>query len=214
LSEAVAPSSATASRRYDLYTRGEVRLFFRYRDEGVILDSQDIRWMIDGLEEKRRYADIVSIRLTSGTVGDSDPIFTCEIRFFDGRVLNVTNAGSAGLAGDQERTLLYGKFVRDLHRRIPETEGARIRLMAGSSETRQKFLYAVLVIAGLFFVATPLVLLFMTGDLQALWIAGAGVAFLYPVIRTAIRNRPRTYNCDHVPDDLAPVRDPDSPHRE
>lgn len=208
MSEAVAPCSATASRRYDLYTRGEARFFFRYHDEGVFLDDHGIRWMTDGLEEKRRYTDISSIRLTSGTVGDSDPIFTCQIGLLDGRTLYVTSAGSAGLAGDQERTLLYGKFVRDLHRRIPETERARIRLMAGSSETRQKFLYAVLVIAGLFFVATPLVLLFMTGDLQALWIAGAGIAFLYPVVRTAIRNQPRTYSYGHVPDDLAPVTRP------
>lgn len=203
MSEAVAPSSATASR-YDLYSHGEKRFFVRFSDQGVILDDVGIRWLADDVEQKRRYADILSIRPTSGVVGDSDPIFTCQILFNDGRTLSVTSAASSGLAGDDERTRLYGKFVRDLHRRIPEKERSRIRFIAGSSETRQKFLYALLVVAGLFFVATPVALLFITGDQQALWIAGGGVALLYPAVRTAIRNQPRVYSCDRLPEDLVP----------
>jgi hypothetical protein len=61
------------------------------------------------------------------------------------------------------------------------------------------------VVAVLFFVATPVILLLITGDMQALWITLAGAGMVYPLIRSAKANEPRNYRCEYLPDDLVPA---------
>jgi hypothetical protein len=67
---------------------------------------------------------------------------------------------------------------------------------------RYKGAVVVMVIAGLFFVATPLVLALITGDLQALMLMGAGVFFVWPFMRLVSNNTPRNYTPDALPDEL------------
>ena len=61
-----------------------------------------------------------------------------------------------------------------------------------------------MVIAGLFFVGLPLILVLLTGKAKALLIALAGFAFVFPVFKTMRKNEPRTYSPDSVPPDLLP----------
>ena len=57
-------------------------------------------------------------------------------------------------------------------------------------------------IAGLFFVATPLVLAILTGDMKALMLVGAGALFVWPFMRVLSNNTPRNYTPDALPDEL------------
>ncbi len=197
-------SSASAAKRYDLFLREDRRRFFlRYKDQGVTLDGAGIAWTADGIARKQPYENIFSIRLQSANVGQSPTIYTCIVQFRDGQQLLVTSASQYG-SGWEEQSKLYGQFVRDLHARIPQKERSRIQFWVGNTEGRQKFLWATLVVAVLFFVVMPVGLLLFTGDIKALWITLTGVGFVYPVIRSAQANQPRNYPCEYPPDELVP----------
>lgn len=199
------PSTREAARRYDLFLRDDrKRFFFRYKDRGVTLDAPGIAWSAGGIEQKKSFEDIFSIHLKSANVGQSPTIYTCVIEFHDGQQLLVTSTSEYG-SGWEEQSKLYGEFVRDLHARISQKTRGEIEFRAGNTEGKQKFLWATLVVAILFFVATPVVLLLITGDLKALGITLAGVGLVYPLIRSAKANEPRTYRCEYLPDDLVPA---------
>ncbi len=193
-----------AAARYDLFLRDGRRTFiFRYRDQGIALDGSGLAWQSDGAERKQAYADISSIRLQSASLPKSSTLYTCTIEFRDGQQLVVTNASEYG-SGDDERTPVYGKFVRDLHKRIPQAERSRIRFYAGNSESRQRVLWVILFIAGLFFVGLPLGLLLYVRELEVLWVLLAGAGFIYPLWRSATANEPRDYRCEYPPEELVP----------
>jgi hypothetical protein len=198
-------STRENSRRYDLFLREDRgRFFLRYKNRGITLGASGIAWAADGTERKKDFGDIFSIHLQSANVGQSPTIYTCIVEFRDGQRLLVTSASEYG-SGWDEQSKLYGQFVRDLHARIPPKARSEIQFRAGNSEGRQKFLWATLVVAVLFFIVMPVVLLLITHDMQALWITLAGVGFLYPVIRSAKANAPRSYRCEYLPDDLVPA---------
>jgi hypothetical protein len=200
-----APSTREAARRYDLFLREDRKRFFlRYKDQGVTLNASEIAWTAGGMERKKSFDDIFSIHLQSANVGQSPTIYTCVIEFRDGQQLLVTSASEYG-SGWEEQSKLYGEFVRDLHARIPQIARGEIEFRAGNTEGKQKFLWATLVVAVLFFVATPVILLLITGDMQALWITLAGAGMVYPLIRSAKANEPRNYRCEYLPDDLVPA---------
>lgn len=194
-----------AAAHYDLFLRdGRKTFIFRYRDQGIALDGTGLTWRSGDVERKQAYADIDSIRLQSASLPKSSTLYTCTIAFRDGQQLVVTNASQYG-SGDDERTPVYGKFLRDLHKRIPQAERSRIRFCAGNSEGRQRFLWAALIIAALFFVGLPLVLLLYFRELEILWPLLAGAGFIYPLWRSATANEPRTYHCEYLPDELVPA---------
>lgn len=193
-----------AAARYDLFLRdGRKTFIFRYRDQGIALDGNGLAWQSDGTERKQAYADISTIRLQSASLPKSSTLYTCTIAFRDGQQLVVTNASEYG-SGDDERTPVYGKFVRDLHKRIPPNERNRIRFYAGNSESRQRVLWAILFIAGLFFVGLPFGLLLYVREFEVLWVLLAGAGFIYPLWRSATANEPRDYRCEYPPEELVP----------
>jgi hypothetical protein len=199
--------TSPAAKSYSLYLHDarRSRLFLRYQDEGVTLDAEGIAWAIGGVAQKQRYSDIFSVRLQSAQIARSPTIYTCTIQFRDGQELAITSATEYG-NGDDERALLYGDFVRDFHASIPKEERDRIRFLAGNSETRQKFLWIVLVIAALFFVGLPLGLLLYLRELEVLWVLLAGAGLIYPLYRSAEANEPRDYRCEYLPDEVTPER--------
>jgi hypothetical protein len=204
LNDAVTRESA---RRYDLYLREDGRrFFFRYEDHGVTLSADAIAWSSGGSERQEKYENISSVRLQSGSTGQSTT-FLCIIEFRDGRVLRVTSASQYG-SGDDGQAKIYGQFVRDFHARIPPKAREQIQFRVGNSDSRQTTLWVVLAIATAFFIGMPVVLLLITGDIQALWIALAGCGFLYPVLRSARANQPRDYRCEYPPEDLVPCEEP------
>ncbi|MGB3446005.1 MAG: hypothetical protein WBA48_04840 [Xanthobacteraceae bacterium] len=200
------PAPATASTAYDLYylLNGK-RFFWRNPNHGVTLfdagRQSAIIWRNDAGEVGRQlWTDIVSVNMTSGSDG-KNVVNSCLIRFRDGRSLTVTDAGSSGQV-DHDRTPPYRDFVRALHTRLAAAPAGTIRFTAGFSEGRHTGMVAILVIAALFFVGTPLVLLFIVRDWRVLGVLAAGIGFVWPFWIIAERNRPRAYDPRTPPGEL------------
>ena len=200
------PAPATASTAYDLYylLNGK-RFFWRNPNHGVTLvdagrDSAII-WRTDAGEAGRQlWTDIASVNMSSGSDGKA-VVNACLIRFRDGRTLTVTDGGPSGQV-DHDRTPPYRDFVRALHRRLGAAPPGTIRFTAGFSEGRHSGLVAILVIAALFFVGTPLVLLFIVRDWRVLGVLAAGAAFVWPFWKIVETNRPRDYDPKNPPPEL------------
>lgn len=200
------PAPATAQTAYDLYyLQDGKRFFWRNPNHGVTLydagrDSAII-WRNDAIEVGRRlWTDIVAVNMSSGSDG-KNVVNACLIRFRDGRTLTVTDAGPSGQV-DHDRTPPYRDFVRALHRRLAAAPQGTIRFTAGFSEGRHTVLVVALFIGALFFVGTPVVLLFIVRDWRVLGVLAAGIGLLWPLWKVAETNRPRAYDPRHPPGEL------------
>ncbi|MCO5130121.1 MAG: hypothetical protein M9932_06095 [Xanthobacteraceae bacterium] len=200
------PAPATASTAYDLYyLQNGKRFFWRNPNHGVTLfdagRQSAIIWRNDAIEMGRQlWTDIAAVNMASGSDG-KDVVNSCLIRFRDGRTLTVTDAGASGQV-DHDRTPPYRDFVRALHLRLAAAPPGTIRFTAGFSESRHTAMVAILVIAALFFVGTPLVLLFIVRDWRVLGVLAAGIGFVWPFWKIAENNRPRDYDPRHPPGEL------------
>jgi len=195
---------ATGPRRYDLHHRGgSQRVIWRYRDEGVTVTSNGLEWTAGGVRWAEPFADIVAIRLETGSIPRSGYFATCTVGFRNGVSLVVNSLDDRGLP-DHDRVAPYVAFVQDLHARLGPEDRQRIRFLAGNTEGRYRFGIVATVLAGAFFVVLPLVLLAVTGESKALFLTLSGVVFVYPVIRTVRRNEPRSYAPERLTEDLFP----------
>ncbi|MGB5904740.1 MAG: hypothetical protein WBF99_05040 [Xanthobacteraceae bacterium] len=200
------PAPATASTAYDLYyLQNGKRFFWRNPNRGVTLfdagRASAIIWRNEAGEAGRQlWTDIAAINMSSGSDG-KDVVNACLIRFRDGRTLTVTDAGPSGQV-DHDRTPPYRDFVRALHRRLAAAPQGTIRFTAGFSENRHTGMVAILFIAALFFIGTPLVLLFIVRDWRVLGVLAAGIGFVWPFWKVAENNRPRPYDPRHPPGEL------------
>ena len=88
----------------------------------------------------------------------------CRINFRDGRFLVITDGGPSGEV-DHDRTPIYRDFVQALHLRLAQAPAGTIAFNAGASAGRHTVMVVTGVIAALFFVGTPLVLVFIVRDL-------------------------------------------------
>jgi hypothetical protein len=125
----------------------------------------------------------------------------CRIEFVNGTKLLVTNCTSSGLP-DPAQTPRYRAFVRDLHARRALRESGTIRFTAGMAQWRYKGLFVTMIVAGLLFIATPFVLVMVTGDWQGLIVAGMGIMLCWPFTKMLMNNAPRDYTPDSLPDEL------------
>jgi hypothetical protein len=64
----------------------------------------------------------------------------------------------------------------------------------------------VTVVAGLFLVVTPIVLLFVTSSWSMVWTLFAGVGLVWPLYRVMMANTPRSYDPRAVPAGMMPAR--------
>ena len=198
------PARTFPDRTHALFLReGAGRFFWKLDDEGISLSGHVVRWSHDGMARERSFGDIALIHLQIGHVHKSGDVGTCRIAFRDGLVLTIYSNNARGYA-DEERAQAYAAFVRDLHARLAELAPQTIDYRAGNSENRHLFGIVMLVIAGLFFVGLPLVLFLLLRSWEVFGILGAGIAFVWPVLRVLQRSAPRTYSPRHVPDDLLP----------
>lgn len=200
-----ADTPAPASTPYDLYVLANDRRFFwRNPNCGVTLvdagRESRLSWRTERGDDNGLWTDIVSVTMTSGTDGHSE-INACKIQFRDGRSITATDAGSDGRL-DAGRTPIYRDFVRALHARLAIAPAGTIRFRAGVSEGRHTVMLVILVIGALFFVATPLVLLFIVRDWRVIGVLGAGAMFMWPFWRVVENNRPRTYDPRTPPGEL------------
>jgi hypothetical protein len=94
--------------------------------------------------------------------------------------------------------------MRDLHGRLAASGVATIRYHAGTTDTAHTAGVAILVVAGLLFVGTPIVIFLMVRKLEVLGVLLAGAAFIWPFWRKLEVNAPRPYMPQAVPADLLP----------
>ncbi len=202
---AAAAPSAPPAQYYDLTHReaGMGSVVLRYKDSGLTLSSNALEWMSEGARRGHRLHDIRGIRLVLGSLPQSGPFGSCEIAFSNGDLLTVNSLNAWGTP-DQEKAPVYRAFLTDLHGRLSPEDRRRITFSAGNSQTRQTVGKVILVVSALFFIALPIVLLLVTGEIKALFITIVGAGLVYPLYRTVRANEPRTYSPDHLPDDLLP----------
>ncbi|MFI5015287.1 MAG: hypothetical protein ACHQAY_23375 [Hyphomicrobiales bacterium] len=194
-------SQAADRKSYDLYLRfGEGRFFWTNPDHGVTLDGEHISWVAGDEENEARLTDIAEVHLQTGNVGQ-DTIASCRIRFSDGSTVAIASSDSRGLEDDGQATL-YVEFVHDLHARLAGLEGVSIAFTAGFSESRYQFGKVLIVVAGLFFVATPTILAMATGQWKALSLLYGGVILTWPLYKIMQANAPRSYDPRDIPEEL------------
>lgn len=190
---------------YDLaFVLDGQRFYWRNPNVGVTLTdagrSSSLAWQSEGRDGRALWTDIVSVTMSSATAG-KEAINLCRIAFRDGRSITVTDAGANGLV-DEARTPLYRDFVCALHARLSAAPAGTIAFNAGFSEGRYKAVQVFFVIAALFFVGTPFVLLFIVRDWRVLGILAAGAFLVWPLWKVVENNRPREYDPRHPPGEL------------
>jgi len=192
---------AQHSQAYDVYftVSGGPRFVMWNTNHGITVDENGMSFAVDGQARTCAFADVAGVHLSSGAAGEN-VIDQCKIAFNTGNTITVSNATSGGLS-NKEQTQLYRTFVYDLHSRLAAGHDT-IRFTAGMSSTRYNFALVTLIIAGLFFIATPLVLALMTGDAHALILMGTGAFLVWPFMRVVGNNTPRNYTPDALPDEL------------
>lgn len=203
---AIADAPAAASTFYDLYfVLDGKRHFWRNPNHGVTLTDAGLQSCIAWQAENdgrgsALWTDIVAVSMTSGSDGRSE-INACKIQFRSGRTLTVTDTGT-DIKLDAGRTPVYRDFVQALHARLADAPVGTIRFNAGVSEGRHTAMLVILMIGVLFFVCTPLVLLFVVRDWRVLGVLGAGAAFMWPFWRIVQNNSPRSYDPRRPPGEL------------
>jgi hypothetical protein len=199
------PAPASVSTAFDLYylINGK-RFFWRNPNHGVTLidagRESAILWSNERETVRRLWTDIVSINMTSGTTG-KEIVNNCRVNFRDGRFLVVTDGDASGEV-DHDRTPVYRDFVRALHTRLALAPSGAIRFFAGVSQARHTVMLVIGVIAGLLFIATPLVLAVALREWRALGPLAVGAAFVWPFFKVIGANKPRDYDPRHPPGEL------------
>lgn len=192
---------ANDAQRYDLFTRdGQTRFTWTLTDEGVALEDEALVLMRAGRWTRAQYHDIVSVTLTSGTLGRGNTMGSCAIELANGSKIIVANVNKRGIA-DGFRDGLYRRFVADLHKHLLASGAAEsIDFHSGFSQGRMTgLLFALIAATGLFLVL-PFVLLIATHDIETLWILLAGAGLVIPVYRIANNNQPAAYMPANPPD--------------
>jgi hypothetical protein len=198
------PSSVADRKNYDLYFRsGAAKFSWRNSAPGVSLSDDAIVWTADGQEQQARLGDIAEVHLQTGSVG-RNLIASCRLRFRDGSTLLIASNNGYGLQ-DDVHDKAYRAFVQDLHGRLAARTDTQIAFTSGFSAARYRFGKVVIVVAGLFFLVTPVVLLLITGAWQMIWALFLGVSLLWPVYRVMRADAPRVYDPQQVPPELMPT---------
>jgi hypothetical protein len=186
---------------YEIYfTDGSKRFYFKNPNHGMTLNEGNIAWTSDGHAHQAALAKIASVHLQTAALNRS-VLDLCRIEFSDGTALTVTNGTANGLP-DPTQTSIYRAFVRDLHAHLATRSHDAIRFTIGMQHWRYKALFITMIVAGLFFVATPLVVAIITADLKGLFLMFAGASFCWPFAKMLKENAPRNYAPDQVPDDM------------
>jgi hypothetical protein len=198
------PSVVAVQRNYGLYCRGvEAKFSWRNPEPGVTVSDDGIAWNADGRQRQARLSDIAEVHLQTGSVG-RNMIASCRLRLRDGSSLLIASNNGYGLQ-DDVHDRHYRAFVQDLHARLAARKDIQIAFTAGFGEACYRFGQVVIVVAGLFFLVTPAVLLLITGSWQMIWALFLGVSLLWPLYRVMRADAPRVYDPRQVPPELMPT---------
>ena len=156
------------------------KFILKLRDQGITPGPESLTFTRDGRVTTRPYADIAEINLMMNAMPKAADVAQMTIRFRNGMTMRVLNTNAWGSA-DPDQTQHYYRFKADLHQRLVESgAAATIAFTTGYSAGRAQGAKVVLAIAAAFFIGTPIVIFFMTGQAQALLICLGGAALVWP----------------------------------
>jgi hypothetical protein len=149
------------------------------------------------------YADIVRIRLTYRPVSMLRHRFRADIRHKDGRTLKVISATWTGIVAMTPQNDSYRAFIEELHRRVA-AERPGVECVAGLQPIA--FAMAIIVYGALTLaIAALLVRALWSGELVAsLFLLGFAAWSGWYIGGWLMRNKPRRYEVEHVPEQLLP----------
>jgi hypothetical protein len=167
------------------------------------LTEGGLSWRLAGRAGTWPYAEIAAVALSYRPVSMQARRFRADLRHQSGARLVIlsTSWQTAALMAPQDQA--YRTFIIDLHARMAKA-GSRAALAGGLGRKA----YA----AGLTLVAVVAVLMailllraLLTGQFAgALFLAGFAALFAWQVGGFIRRNRPLTYDFDHIPETLLP----------
>lgn len=194
---------AETSSRYDLFTRdGNARFVWRLTDRGTALEPHSIVFMRAGRWTRVPFADIASIGLSRQGIGRVQ-LAQCLITLRNGRRIVISNANARGV-NDGRHDGPFRLFVDELHKALRANGAAgKISFVSGFTTARMNGLIVISIIASVFFIALPIVLVAATRDLKALWALLFGIAFMVPVWTIVRVNQPGRYDPANPPDMVA-----------
>jgi hypothetical protein len=197
-------SSVADRKNFALYFRsGAAKFSWRNAAPGISLSGDAIVWTADGQEQQARLGDITEVHLQTGSVG-RNMIASCRLRFRDGSTLLIASNNGYG-SQDDAHDKAYRAFVQDLHARLAARKDTQAIFTARFSAARYRFGKVVIVVAALFFLVTPVVLLVITGAWQMIWALFLGMSLLWPLYRVMQADAPRIYDPRQVPPELMPT---------
>ncbi len=191
---------APDAHRYELFTTdGAVRFALTLKDHGIALEPRALALMRAGRWTRADFADIASVTLSTATAGRTI-LAQCTIGLVNGGRIVVSNAGASGIA-DGRHDQAFRLFVRDLHAALVESGAAAgIAFRSGYSAGRSMGLNIAVGAAVLLLGVLPLILFFISGEVKILGALVVGAFLLWPMLRVARMNTPRTYSPGNPPD--------------
>jgi hypothetical protein len=167
------------------------------------LTDAGLSWKISGRSGVWAYADIASIRLSFRPMSMQARRFRADIKSTGGRRISIlsTTWQTASLMSTQDRG--YRAFIAELHRRMAAA-GSKATLIGGIGPAAYAAALAMVTLLGIA-MAGLLVRAVTIGEWYgALFLVGFVALFTWQIGGFIRRNRPHTYDFDHLPEALLP----------
>jgi hypothetical protein len=167
------------------------------------LTDAGLSWQVSGRSGVWPYRDIASIRLSYRPMSMQSRRFRADIeRAGGGRIAMLsTTWQTIALMAPQDQD--YRAFMTQLHQRMKQA-GSRAELLGGVGPKTYAGGIVLLALVGIS-MAGLLIRAVTTGEFAgALFLIGFTVLFGWQIGGFMVRNRPRTYTFDHLPEALLP----------
>jgi hypothetical protein len=197
------PSKAEISGEGAPETRYEYRASLIGSAHRFELTDAGLSWKIGGRSGVWPYADIAQVRLTFRPMSMQSRRFRADIKNKEGRRISIlsTTWQTVTLMAPQDHG--YRAFISELHRRLAAA-GSKAALIGGIGQVTYAGALVMVTLLGIA-VAGLLVRAAATGEWYgALFLIGFVALFSWQIGGFIKRNRPRTYDFDHLPETLLP----------
>jgi hypothetical protein len=167
------------------------------------LTDAGLSWQVSGRSGVWPYRDIASIRLSYRPMSMQSRRFRADIeRAGGGRIAMLsTTWQTIALMAPQDQA--YRAFMTQLHQRMKQA-GSRAELLGGIGPKTYAGGLVLLALVGIS-MAGLLIRAITTGEFAGvLFLIGFTVLFGWQIGGFMVRNRPRTYTFDHLPEALLP----------
>jgi hypothetical protein len=167
------------------------------------LTDDGLSWHISGRSGVWGYTDIAAIRLSYKPSSMQSRRFRADLEGRDGGRITIlsTTWQTVSLMAPQDQD--YRAFITELHRRMARS-GSKAALIGGIGRMSYATALVMVTLLGIA-MAGLLARALLTGEWYgALFLVGFVALFTWQIGGFIMRNRPRTYDFDHLPEALLP----------